>query len=144
MGRYRPTRRTFVLQFGGEDEFDGLEVKCRPPTVGEALNNYDLSWFGDKSLTDAEAAAKLLELYTLFVSRLLEWNLDDVDTGEPTPATVEGMMSLDHDFGFSIVRAWLFRTSGVSAPLDDDSNTGSALVDESLIPMSGAPAARAS
>jgi len=131
---YRPKRTVYVLQFEGDD-FEGLEVKVRPPSVGEAMDHVDLSWIKDPTLPEAEQGRRLRGLYELFAGRLLEWNVEDPATGEPVPATLDGVLSLDHDFGIRLVESWLFRTAGVPAPLDADSNTGPATVDESLIPM---------
>lgn len=139
---FEAPENTYVLQFEAGDKFDGLEVKVRPPTTGEALSFMDLSWITDNSLTQAENKAKLTELYGVFTSRLVEWNV--TRGGFPVPTTMDGLLTLDHNFVLRIVRSWLFETSGVTAPLDDDSNTGSDLVDESQIPMTAPSVALAS
>lgn len=139
MGKQVP-RREYTLVFqgaAGDEEMDGVIVKVRPPTVREALENIDLSWLHDGSLPAAEHATRLAGLYTVFSTRLLEWNLEDA--GQPIPATLEGLHQLPHDVAGRILGSWLYETATVPRPLPVDSNTGPASVDESLIPMTAEP-----
>ena len=131
MGFLAP-RRTYSLEFEG-DEFDGLIVKVRPPTVGEALDNMDLAWMTDDTLTEKDRLDRLHSLYALFSTRLVSWNVED-ETGTPVPATLDGLLTLDNDFGIRIVRSWLFETSMVPRPLDTGSPSGVPSVELS-IPM---------
>lgn len=133
-------RRTYSLEFEG-DEFDGLIVKVRPPTVGEALDNMDLAWMTDDTLTEKDRLDRLYQLYTLFSSRLVSWNVEC--DGTEVPATLAGLLTLDNDFGIRIVRSWLFETSMVPRPLDESSTSGVPSVEFS-IPMDETSAALAS
>jgi len=126
---FQAPRRTYSLEFEGED-FDGLVVKVRPPTVGEALANFDLSWMQAEDISEKERLGRLRDLYELFVSRLVSWNLE-VD-GELVPTTIDGLLSLDNDFGIRIVRSWLFETSAVPRPLAESSPAGEVPEDLSL------------
>lgn len=139
MGKQIP-RREYTLKFegaAGDEDMDGVVVKVRPPTVLEALENIDLAWLRDGSLPPAEHAKRLADLYTVFSTRLLEWNLEDA--GAAIPATLEGLHQLPHDVGGRILGSWLYETATVPTPLPVDSNTGPASVDESLIPMTAEP-----
>jgi hypothetical protein len=129
---FEALRRTYSLEFEGSAEYDGLIVKCRPPTVGEALENLDLAWLTDDEISDEDRAQRLRDLYETFAGRLVSWNIE-ID-GNPVPATLDGLLALDHDFGIRIVRNWLFETSAVPRPLDDDSTSGEQSAVES-IPM---------
>jgi len=128
---FQAPRRTYSLEFEGED-FDGLVVKVRPPTVGEALANFDLSWMQAEDISEKERLGRLRDLYELFVSRLISWNLE-VD-GELVPTTLDGLLSLDNDFGIRIVRSWLFETSAVPRPLAESSPAGE-VPEELSLPM---------
>jgi hypothetical protein len=132
MGFKKP-KRTYVLEFQDETDYEDLVVKVRPPTVGEALRNMDLSWMYEDELTEEQRVAKLMELYELFLTRLVSWNIEDEDD-QPVPTTLEGLQSLDQDFGLRIVRSWLFETSAVSRPLESGSPGGDPSV-EASIPM---------
>jgi len=127
---YKAPRRVYSLEFEG-DEFDGLVIKVRPPTVGEALDNLDLSWLGDKTLSDEEMTARLTDLYALFASRLVSWNLED-DDDTAIPSTLDGLLSLERDFGIRVVKAWL--ETAPPAPLGANSPSTEQSVELS-IPM---------
>lgn len=129
---FEALRRTYRLEFEGSDEFDGLIVKCRPPTVGEALEHLDLAWLSDDEISDEDRLQRLHGLYKVFASRLVSWNVE-ID-GEPVPATLDGLKSLSNDFGLRIVRSWLFETSAVPRPLDAGSPSGDRSL-EASIPM---------
>jgi hypothetical protein len=92
-----------------------------------------MSWFRDPATSEAERTKRLGELYAVFSTRLVSWNLED--NGVPLPATLDGLHQLPQDIGGRILGSWLWETATVPAPLPVDSNTGSASVDESLIPM---------
>jgi hypothetical protein len=132
-------KRTYTLVFQGapgDEDLDGVVVKVRPPTVLEALENIDIGWLRDGSLPPVEHAKRLADLYAVFASRLVEWNLEDA--GQPIPATLDGLHQIPHDVGGRILGSWLYETSTVPAPLPQDSPTGSDSVDESEIPMTAA------
>lgn len=133
-------KRTYVLVFGGspgDEDLAGFIIKVRPPTVAESLEHLDMSWFRDPAVSDAERTKRLADLYAVFSTRLVEWNLDD--GGQPIPATLAGLHTLPQDVGGRVLGSWLWETATVPAPLPQDSPTGSALVDESQIPMGATP-----
>lgn len=133
-------KRTYVLVFDGspgDEDLDGVIIKVRPPTVAEALEHIDMGWFWDNATPAVERAKRLADLYTVFSTRLLEWNLEDDDV--PLPATLEGLHQLPQDVGGRILGSWLWETATVPRPLPHDSPTGSSSVDESLIPMGALP-----
>lgn len=133
-------KRTYVLQFGdapGDEDLAGVEIKVRPPTVAESLEHHDMSWYRDPTTSEAERTKRLAELYAVFAGRLVSWNLDD--DGVPLPATLDGLHALPQDVGGRILGSWLWETATVPRPLPQDSNTGSASVDESQIPMEASP-----
>lgn len=140
---YRARRHVYVLDFTGDPFYEGLEVRLRPPTVGESLQHLDTSWIGDASLSDAERLGRQRTLFEVLAGRLDGWNLED-DNGDPVPVTLDGLMSIDTDLGYRIARSWLFETSSVPAPLVSDSPAGRPPVDETEIPMGPSPLAQAS
>lgn len=139
MGKQVP-RRTYVLVFEGspgDEDLDGTVIKVRPPSVSEALEHLDMSWYRDPTVSDTERTKRLAELYTVFATRLVEWNLED--QGVPIPATLGGLYTLPQDVGGRILGSWLWETATVPRPLPQDSPTGSDSVDESQIPMGALP-----
>jgi hypothetical protein len=112
----------FLLEFA-EAEFDGLEVRMRPSTVGELL---EMSEFDRSNKTELKA------MFERFAEALLSWNLED-DNGVPVPATVDGIKSQDVDLILAIIAAWQSaRTGDVSAPKEPPSSVGLPSLVESL------------
>lgn len=119
-------RKTYTLQFEDDEDLKGLEVKLRGLNTGQVL---DLDAARQDGSDDA-----VRSMLQLMADQLVEWNLEDPDTGEPVPATLEGVRSLDFDLNWKIIDAWQAAVSGVPAPLDDGSNSGDQSL-EASIPM---------
>ncbi|HET9889643.1 MAG TPA: hypothetical protein VFQ42_04005 [Mycobacterium sp.] len=129
---FRRKPNLFTLEFG-DGEWAGMRVSFRPMryrvifegglTMDWAAGGATRDEFLDGLRRTSEAAASVLE----------SWNLLD-DDGEPVPATLEGLLSLDQDHGLKIVLAWAFRAIGVSAPLGAPSSSGGTSP-EASIPM---------
>jgi hypothetical protein len=124
---YTPPTKTYTLKF---EDHPGLIVKCGSVPLGEInrlsglvarLTGIDPA---DKDFDEAlDALAALDEVYVGFAGAIKEWNLE-IPEGVPVPTTAEGLASLDPEFGFELLTAWLTAAGGVKAPLGVRSNSG--------------------
>ncbi|MFG3276246.1 hypothetical protein [Streptomyces luteogriseus] len=120
---YKPKRKIITLDFEGTTH-DGLEVTMRGLTVGEELELDDLR--------GKEGYGR--RVFEMMAGLLHEWNVEDPDTGEPVPATFEGVCTQDATFVMEILDALQGTQSGVSDPLPESSPSGEPSPVES-IPM---------
>jgi len=105
MGFKAPGRRTVTLPFTGE--LEGLVVIVRrasQSSLRAAARLMELTEGPD--LTESDAAT-ILDLFDRFARALVSWNVEDPETGDPIPATAEGIAELDDDFIIKIIMGWL-------------------------------------
>lgn len=112
---YRPKRKIFNLDFTGT-EHDGLHATVRGVSTGQALDIEAARADGSD-----DAIRGMLEL---IAEQLIEWNVEDPDTGEPVPANLDGVRALEIGLNLAIVNAWLTAMAGVPAPLESGSTSG--------------------
>jgi hypothetical protein len=142
---FTPKSTVYLLQFEGED-LAGLEVRMRAAKLGvlfigpEAFAVDERMQAGEKP-TAADLEAVTFEFRSL-ADHLVSWNLDD-DGGNPVPATLEGLKTLEVPLVARITKAWQSAMKEVPAPLSKRSSNG-ALPDLSSIPMASIPASLAS
>jgi hypothetical protein len=113
MGYKRPTLK---LAFEAA-EMDGLEVRCRRPSVGAY---FDLLDAADKPIGD-EANRRVLAEHVMPL--IIDWNLEDED-GVPVPATVDGFLAQDTPFIRQITQAVVDVNRQVPGPLAGPSPDG--------------------
>lgn len=119
---FKRTKR-LNLDFTGT-ELEGLEVECRPPSLGA------LAYAAEMQGRNLQAG-EFKGLVELFAEGLVSWNyLDDDDT--PVPANAEQMLKLDEEMALGIVDAWMTQVTAVSGPLDESSSGGDRSVEASL------------
>jgi hypothetical protein len=123
MGYKRPTLK---LEFE-DPEMDGLEVRCRRPSIGAFM---DLLGFWDRPLGDIEVRT---EVAGEIRKALISWNLED-DDDQAVPLTVEALLDLDTPMFKALYRAIVKVNSTVPAPLDGRSTAGEPFP-EGSIPM---------
>lgn len=121
---FRAPRTEITLTFDGYPDLDGLEVRIRSVSVA------DYGRLTSGQMNDAEAMAA-------FAGALVAWNLED-DAGQPVPATLAGVGSLDSSFFTQLMAAWVRGMTSVPPPLSRPS--GSGLNPEASIPMEPLPA----
>lgn len=119
---FRPKRRTFVLRFE-DDIYAGLVVKARSVKLRSFLRVATLVQM-DANNVQPEDVEKFTDLFREFAKALVEWNLEDEDTGEPVPPTLDGILSQDTDFVMPIIKAWFDGIAGISSPLGVPSSNG--------------------
>jgi hypothetical protein len=113
---YKRQRKVYHLDFAGT-EYDGLVVKVRGLTTGEYLDLVSLSAPGDEGNKETEGMLRL------FASHLVDWNLEDEDSGEIVPKTYEGIKGNDFTMNMAIINAWT--DALVSVPEDTEKKSGS-------------------
>lgn len=133
MGHKRK-KKTYRLVWPEDHESHGLVVRIRSLSMREMLNLRRPD--EDSDLTDDSAVA-------LFASKLVSWNLEDEDTGEPVPPTLDGVLDQDNDFVLEMIGAWTAAAAGVSPPLGGSSTGGEPSLEASM-PMVPLPENRAS
>lgn len=124
---FRPQPVEYNLDFEEGDELHGLEVKIRSVTVreyNEMMRN------GLKKGEDGLKASD--DLLELFVERLVAWNLEDPETGDPVPPTMDGLLSQDRRYIGRMVQAWQIALVGIPAALGKALNSGERSLEESL------------
>lgn len=128
---FQRQEKRYTLDFIGE--WAGMIVSFRPLPFRYVVENaVTLDWASGDSSRDEWQAGMLATARAAAVA-LESWNVVD-RTGQPVPATYEGLCSLDQDQAIAIIMAWAFRVIGVSAPLGERSPSG-ATSEEASIPM---------
>lgn len=118
MGFVPPTTGV-KLSFEGS-LYEGLEVTMDAVSTGTVLGimeNFDEAKSGD--------AKAMLVLLDGFSTALESWNIEDRKTGEPVPATLDGLRTLDFTLAMAVIGAWIGTVSEAPPPLPASSNSGS-------------------
>lgn len=124
---FKVKHKELVIKFADED-YEGLEIVARAPTVREALEAEKLSKIGD------EPTAKDLEKIFAYVAKfILRWNIED-DEGKTMPINAASFIDFPTDFAWAIVAGFTEGSSGVPAPLDSSSPNGE-ISQELSVPM---------
>lgn len=116
---FKRKRKVYRLDFAGT-EYDGLEVKVRGLTTGEYLDLVSLGAPGTEG--DVQETDGMLKM---FASHLVSWNLEEDETGEPVPATFEGVKGNDLTMNMYIINAWTDAMVVVPEKTEKKSVTGS-------------------
>jgi hypothetical protein len=110
-----PTRKQFDLDFspdadGTEHVLAGLTVTCRSTSrrVFDELTDLGIDDQIDRFLTEY----------------VVEWDLQDPDTGTLVPRTPEGVADLEPWIPLAMLRAWGSGLYTIPAPLGKSSNGG--------------------
>ncbi len=129
--RYKRKRTLYQLTFEDPD-LEGLEVTTRRVSI-EGLKRFaemfdtaqslGLDVPGDDKALKPEHLGLIEQLFAAFARVIVEWNLDD-DDDEPVPATTEGLLSLDLDFGMKLVESWIAGMVVAPPPLPGSSPSG--------------------
>ena len=117
---FRIPDQTAHITFSGTD-YDGAEIWVR-------LNVSFAHYIALREAAEGDDQAKMAELFGGEV--LMEWNLEDA-SGEPVPATGDGMLQIPLSLAMLIVQHWIEAVSGVEAPLEPKSSDFSTLAQAS-------------
>jgi hypothetical protein len=128
---YRPEPKVYRITLA-DGEHAGLSMRVRSVPVGRFL---DLTRMADRATgSPREAMTDMEGLFAGFAEALIEWNLEDPDTGDPVPPDLAGLSVLDFDLGMLLIGEWLTAIGGVAAPLGAPRPSGATMPEES-IPM---------
>jgi len=140
-------RKIYRLEIA-DGTYEGLVVRVRSVPVGEFLEISKLAGLKDTDpnrLTD-EDQDMMAGLFRRFAHSLVDWNLEVVDQTVspdpvPVPATYSGVMTLDVDFVFMLIDAWMDAMGDVSAGKDQRSSDGKPSPEASIpmVPLSPSP-----
>jgi hypothetical protein len=128
---FKPPKKLYKLTFADED-MAGLVVTMHSIPVGSLLRLQELS---DQGADQAKVTGTFREMMDMFAGALVEWNLVD-EQDQILPTTLESVLGLDTDFLMTVITSWTQAISGVSAPLDAGSTSGTPFP-EGSIPMEG-------
>lgn len=143
---FRPEAKRFRLRFDEDHEFHGLEIVTRSVPIGTILDVMRAAGSGAGRSPSPEDVESIRGLFENFGGALIEWDLEHPDTGEPVPATPEGVATLDFDLVTRLAMEWVQAVLGASAPLGGASSSGrpAAAFPVSSIPMEPRSSSRAS
>lgn len=102
---FTPQFTVYSLSFP-DGQFDGFECEVRGMSIAELQTNRSRS-----------------DLWELFVSRAVQWNLTDA-AGVDVPFTVDGLKTLELSFVEQVIGAWIRACSTVSDFLPTPSSDG--------------------
>lgn len=117
MGFVPPTTGV-KLTFDGS-MYEGLEVTMDAVSTGTVLDimeHFDAAKTGDPKA--------MMALLAGFSTALEAWNVEDRKTGEPVPATLEGLRTLDFALAMAVIGAWIGSVSEAPPPLPSSSGSG--------------------
>jgi hypothetical protein len=100
-------RSALRLEWADDSEFAGLVVRVRRPTIGDRL------WLDEPH----EGKEGVFNAIDRLVGAILEWNVEDPNTGEPVPVTAEGLQGLDEPMIAAILVQWTTSTTTRRTPL---------------------------
>jgi len=122
MGGFEAPGTGTVLDFAGT-QYEGLEVTVDAVSTGlmlDILEHYEA--VAAEGVTMAQARPAIQALFEGFSSVLESWNV--TRKGEPVPATLEGIRSLDITFVMKVIEAWISGTTSAPPELGKGSSSG--------------------
>jgi hypothetical protein len=130
---FREKETVYALTFEGD--FEGLVVKVTDATTGQqqeieraAARLAPLMTKRPQDITPEEVADGVgtsAGMVDAFLEHLVEWNVEDPVSGEPIPATREGLARVSSRLGKHIITTWWDFVSGeIPAPLGAGSSSG--------------------
>lgn len=120
----RRNPKLYKLTFADGD-YEGLEVTMRSVSIGEMRS---LQGGGEESGRD-----HFDRMADLVASHMVAWNREDED-GQPLPPTMESLEDEEPSLVNLLIERWTEAVAGVSAPLEQPSNSGDSAPEVS-IPM---------
>jgi len=134
---YRPQPKRFRLTFEPDHEFHGLEIVTKSVPIGTLLAILRVAGKGGTGRPGVDDVEAVAGMFDEFGNALIEWTMEHPDTGEPVPASADGLRSLDTDLVTRLAMEWVQAVLGAAAPLGAGSSSGrpAAAFPVSSIPM---------
>lgn len=127
---YELSRKTLDLDL---PDYPGLTVRARSISMGQVLElsqSIEARIFGPA--VSPEDLPHLERIITTLGGALIDWNI--TDDGQPVPADVDGLRSLDPQLFRAVTLAWIEAMATVPRPLASPS-AGGVPSEEASIPM---------
>lgn len=121
---YRHRIPHVAVAFEEGHEYHGCEVTLRALNLGEFLDLMQLN--------PDSAVRNIGDQLIIMGDKLVSWNLEDPDTGEPVPVTRDAVLQQDKDLMIAVLNAWADVLRGVSDPLPETSSGGEPSLEASL------------
>lgn len=127
---FRPEPTVYNLSFE-DTPLDGLHVKARCCSVGEYRKMLQVAINGGGKITE-ESLKENDWILELFGKHLVEWDLEDPETGVPVSPNMDGIHSIENRFMHMLVGAW--QTALVTVPTNspNESSDGDNSEEQSL------------
>lgn len=110
--------RIYKLKFE-DPTLEGLEVKVRSMSIGEALEFAELA----EKMGDSKDVAQVRPVLEKLAEKIASWNVED-DEGNPVEITVENLFALEMVTVMAVIEAWMEVVGGLSDPLSKNSSGG--------------------
>lgn len=125
---YKAKIPTLLIRFAEGEEYHGAEARLTGMSYGE----WEEATGQDGGDGDSGGGASVKR----FADHLVSWNLEDPETGQPLPPTMESIKQVDYRLIGALNNAWINTLVGVHAadPLPESSPSGEPSPVES-IPM---------
>lgn len=104
-----------VYELDFTDTYAGLEVAVRATTLDEFLHVQEL-------LGGSDTPKGMRQVFGAFADLLVSWTV--TKKGEPVPADLDGLLSLEEPFVTAIILAWQRRIIQAPPPLPGTSSSG--------------------
>jgi len=124
---FRPEPTIYKLVFDESHPLYGLVVRVKCLTVREFSDM--TGWIDDDSVTAKQNNDRALQL---FLDKVVEWNLENPEDGEPTSKTLEGIAVHEQPLVRELMRSWNKVMWQVSDELGKDSTNGNTSLERSL------------
>lgn len=115
------------------EEFDGLAVRYRLPTVDAVQAVIDLDDFTPVTQLTPDEVARCLPLCHQFAALLVDWTLEE--NGQPVPASAAEFLGLDALFQMKVAMTWARVTGGMPQTVPAAVEESEPEFDESELPM---------
>lgn len=140
---YRRKAKTYRLVWE-EGDYAGLEVKAKSMPLGKFLEAAPkFAAIQEKGAISTAEMVEMVEPLKMLAGAIVSWNIEDEDDdGNVTslPCDFDGLMSLDPDMIFEILRAWTEARATTAPPLETlslDGDLEASLPMEELTPSLG-------
>lgn len=127
-----------------EGDYAGLEVKAKSMPLGKFLEAAPMfAALQEKGSVSVDEMAGMVVPLKMLADAIVSWNIEDEDddgSSTPLPCDFDGLMSLDPDMIFEILRAWTEARATTASPLETlslDGDLEASLPMEELSPSLG-------
>lgn len=126
---FRPQRTHYRLKFE-DPAYAGLEVVTGSASMRSFTQIAKVAAL-DPTKIDADSMSQVDVAFRAFGAVLISWNLES-ESGQPVPATVEGLYDQELPFVLTLFKSWAEAIASVPGPLPQTSSAGNRALEESM------------